>query len=127
MGWYTSGPGGARYKYGDVAGAFCELDMGTLWGIPSLKTEAETYTLHELRTTHLSHLDWSPLRFDMQGGLVPDGIVANQEWIDELLDDIVRFMQAHKEAVQQAIATAQEYEVSTRTWCIGLELCWHVP
>ncbi len=100
MGWYTGGPGGLSYKYGDVLALARSCGLGSLLAIPRLSVEDaediidvdELVFLGTLQAKALAMgLPWEPcLGFDRAADPYGEGFgVALDVDVDELLDELV--------------------------------------
>lgn len=121
MGWYSSGPGGALYKYGDVIEAECQTEAGVSSIVPKIQVgDAEMMWLEDCQNLALERgLPWSSLPFETfynHRGLALE--YSGAEHLDELED----YVRRHEESIR-ALADATTFEPVV----LALDVIWHVP
>ncbi len=129
MGWYTSGPGGARYKYGDVVEAADACRLGHLEAIPRLYCPEVSLDDFEFlglvqRAAVKIGMPWAMLDFGDDDESVPmDPGLSVWAWLERLVGQV----QDNLPTLRQLLILAEKPPQEMASLTLSCEFSWKVP
>lgn len=129
MGWYTSGPGGAKYKHGDVVAAADACRLGSLKAIPRLHCPEvwlqDFECLGEVQRAAVeSGMPWDLLNFEDDHESVPmDSGVSVWAWLERLAGQV----QDNLPTLRQLLILAEIPQKEMASLTLSCEFTWQVP